>query len=188
MGSPAVNWLHTALVLLATFLAVYAQAALDGVRNFIGAQVDLLPSLVVYASLNSGLWTMLLVAVGGGLWLDSLSANPLGISVLPLFIVGFIIQRYRGLILRDQFPAQVLLGLAASAATPVMTLLLLINTEKPPVLGWYSLWQWFVVSVVGGIATPLWFGLFGRAMRALCYQPLGETSFRSDREIKRDRG
>ena len=181
------NWLHTSLLLLATYLVVFAQAAFDGARNVLGAQVDLLPSLVVYASLSSGLPALLLVAIAGGIWFDSLSANPLGVSVLPLFIVGFVIQRYRGLILRDQMPAQVVLGLAASAAAPVITLALLINADQPPVLGWFSLWQWFVVAVAGGVATPLWFRLFDRAMQALSYRPWGQSSFRSDREIKRGR-
>ena len=50
---------------------------------------------------------------------DSLSANPLGVSVLPLFLVGFLIYRQRELILRDQPFAQFVLGLGASAAVPV---------------------------------------------------------------------
>ena len=43
----------------------------------------------------------------GGLWFDSLSANPLGVSVLPLFLVGLAIHLNRELILRDQAFAQV---------------------------------------------------------------------------------
>ncbi len=179
--------LHLSLILLATLLVVFVQTAFDGLRNVIGAQVDLLPSLVVYASLSLGLWAFFLVSIAGGLWFDSLSANPLGISILPLFVVGFIIHRYRGLILRDQFFAQVVLGLGASAAVPLITLGLLINTEKPPVLGWFSLWQWFVVSVAGAVATPLWFRLLDGLMRALSYRPWGEVTFRTDREIKRGR-
>jgi len=31
---------------------------------------------------------IILASVFGGLWLDSLSANPLGVSVLPLFVIG----------------------------------------------------------------------------------------------------
>jgi hypothetical protein len=188
VGDIPMNWLHTLLLLLATFLVVFGQASFDGARHLLGAQVDLLPSLVVYASLSSGLSALLLVSIGGGLGADSLSANPLGISVLPLFLVGFVIQRYRGLILRDQFLAQLFLGLGASAVVPVLTLLLLINTEKPPLVGWFSLWQWFVVSVAGGMAAPLWFRLVDRAMSALSYRPWDQTSFRADREIKRGRG
>src|SRR5439155_4717425 len=140
---------------------------------------------MVYASLSSGPLTVALLAVCGGIWFDSLSSNPLGISVLPLFLIGFIIERYRGLILREQIFAQWVLGLAASAAAPVLTLLLLLNAETQPLIGWFSLWQWLVMSIAGAAITPLWFGLFDRLIHALSYRPLGETSFRPDRQIKR---
>ena len=39
-------------------------------RLVFGAQIDLLPSLVVYASLSSGVLTLTLVAICGGLWID----------------------------------------------------------------------------------------------------------------------
>jgi len=181
------NWLNTILVLIAAFLAVFLQATVNGLRNLFGAQVDLLPSLIVYASLSTGLTTVALLSVCGGLWFDSLSANPLGISVLPLFSIGFVIQRYRGLILRDLAFAQLVFGLAASAGAPVLTLLLLLNAEIQPLLGWFSLWQWLVMSLVGAAVTPFWFRFFDRLMHALNYRPLGETSFRPDRQIKRGR-
>ncbi len=41
-------------------------------------------------------------AVAGGLWFDSLSANPLGVSVLPLFAVGLCVHLAREFVLRDQ--------------------------------------------------------------------------------------
>src|SRR5947209_15681885 len=35
------------------------------------------------------------LAVAGGLWFDSLSANPLGVSILPLLMVGLLIHGRR---------------------------------------------------------------------------------------------
>jgi len=181
------NWLHTIIILTAAFLAVFLEATFNGLRHLLGVQVDLLPCLGVYASLSTGVTTLALVAVFGGLWFDSVSANPLGISVLPLFLVGLLINHYRGLILRQQRFAQAVLGLTASAAVPVLTLLLLVNTGSQPLIGWFSLWQWLVMSFAGAALTPLWFRFFDWIVGALSYRPLGETSFRSDREIKRGR-
>lgn len=181
------NWFHTILILLGAFLAVFVEAVWDTPRRLFGAQVDLLPSLMVYTSLSRGLAVVALVALTGGLLFDSLSANPLGVSVLPLFLVGFVIQRYRGLILRDQSYAQWVLSLAASGAAPVLTWLLLLNAGYAPLVGWYSLWQWFVMALLGGVAGPVWFSLFDRALQALTYRPIKEITFRPDREIKRGR-
>jgi hypothetical protein len=140
---------------------------------------------MVYASLCAGLTTVALLAVCGGLFFDSLSANPLGVSILPLFAVGLAVCWRRELILRDQPYAQFVLGLGASATAPLLTVLLLLTAGYSPLLGWGSLWQWLVMSLGGAIATPVFFALFGWSERVLGHRPTSETSFRSDREIRR---
>jgi hypothetical protein len=187
VGEIAMSSLHTILILAVAFLLVFAESTVGGLRRVLGAQVELLPSLMIYAGLSSGLTTVTLLAILGGLWLDSLSANTLGISVLPLFISGLVIQRYRGLILREQRFAQMVIGASASGAVPLMTLVLLLNTERQPLLGWITIWQLLVMTIAGGLMTPLWFRLFGWLSDKLIYRSLGETSFRPDREIKRGR-
>ena len=110
------NPLNSILVLLVAFVAVFLEASVNGLRNLLGAQIDLLPALMVYASLSAGLTTVMALSVLGGLWFDTLSANPLGISILPLFLVGYAIHLRRELILRDQLFAQFVLGLIACCA------------------------------------------------------------------------
>lgn len=178
---------HHLLIGLAVFLAVFWQAFATSIREVLGAQVDLLPSLMVYAALGAGLPAVSLVAMLGGFLFDSLSANPLGSSVLPLLAVGSTIYHRRELILRDEPFAQVVVGFLAGAVTPALTVLLLLTAGEQPLLGWGSLWQWLVMSVGGAVATPLWFILFGWLNRTLGYQYAKETSFRPDREIRRGR-
>ena len=187
MGEVTMNWLHPLLVLGAAFLADFWEAAFGGVRHLVGAQIDLLPPLMVYAGLCTGITTVGLLAFLGGLWFDSLSANPLGLTVLPLFAIGLTIHLQRELILRDQTFAHLVLGLAASVAAPVLTLLLLITMGHTPLLGWGTLWQLLVLSVGGAIATPICFELFGWLQRTLVHHGDAQSSFRPDREIRRGR-
>jgi cell shape-determining protein MreD len=142
---------------------------------------------MVYAALCSNLPTVCLVAFFGGLCFDSLSANPLGISVLPLFTVGLGIHLWRDLILRDQAFAQTVLGFAAGIACPVFSLLLLLTTGRPPLLGWGTLWQLIVMSLGSAVVTPAFFWLFEWVNKALVHAPVVESSFRPDREIRRGR-
>lgn len=179
--------LNTILVLGAAFLAVFWEAAFGGVRYLLGAQIDLLPPLMVYAGLHTGLITVGLLAFCGGLWFDSLSANPLGVTVLPLFAIGLTIYLKRDLILRDQTFAQAVLGLAASAAAPALTLLLLLTMGHAPLLGWGTIWQFLVLSLGGAVATPICFELFAWLQRTLVHQGDTQSSFRPDREIRRGR-
>src|SRR5271154_5563297 len=108
------NALQTILIFAAAFLAVFGEATFSVLRHWLGAQVDLLPALMVYAALNANITTVSLLAIFGGLWFDALSANPPGISILPLFAVGFAIYLRRDLILRGLPFAQIVLGAIAS--------------------------------------------------------------------------
>ena len=119
------NLLQTVLVLGAAFLAVFWEAAFGGVRHLLGGADRFAAAADGYASLCTGITTVVLLAVCGGLWFDSLSANPLGVTVLPLFAIGLAIYLWRELILRDETFAQLVLGLGASVAAPLLTLLLL---------------------------------------------------------------
>lgn len=179
--------LQPILILLAAFLAVFWEAAFPGTSRWLKTQVDLLPALMVYASLRSSLALVATLAVAGGLFFDSLSANPLGVTILPLFVVGFAIYWRRDLILRDQPYAQFVLGAGASAVAPVLTVLLLLTGGETPLLGWGSLWQWLVMTAAGAVATPILFFLFDWCERAFGYQRVTQTSFRPDREIRRGR-
>ena len=181
------NLFNTLLVLAAAFLTVFVETAVSAPRVWLGTQIDLLPALMVFAALNTNLATTSLLAVAGGLWFDSLSANPLGVTILPLMAVGFPIAVRRDLILRGLPFAQLVLGAAASAIVPMLTLMLLLNSGRQPLIGWGSLWQWVVMTAGGAVATPFIFSLFGWCNHALGYQPRTETSFRPDREIRRGR-
>ena len=181
------NWLNTFLILATAYLVVFVEASFTPMKAWLGVQFDLLPSLMVYVSLTRGLPTIAALAFCGGLWFDSISSHPLGVSVLPLFAVGWAIQQYKGLILRNERFVQRLLGLGASAAVPLLTVLLLLNTDRKPLLGWFSLWQLTFVSLIGAIVTPFWFTVFDWLGKALNYRPLEEGGFRLDREIKRGR-
>ncbi len=181
------NLLQTILILVFAFLAIFAETVLSAPRHLLGAQIDVLPALMIFTALSSDLVTVALLAVLGGLGLDSLSANPLGVSILPLMLVGFPVYLRRDLILRGLPFAQFVLGAAASAIMPALVLVLLLNGGKQPLVGWGSLWQWIVMTLGGAVATPIIFALFAWCDRALGYQPRTETSFRPDREILRGR-
>src|SRR5262245_5454811 len=126
------NWPATLFILVTAYLVVFWQAAFDGVRAITGANVDLLPSLIVYTGLTGNIGQVALVSFLGGSWFDSLSVNPLGISVLPLFLIGIAIHWGRDLVLRDQAFTQIVLGLAASGTAPVLAIGLLLSIGHAP--------------------------------------------------------
>lgn len=178
------NPFNTFLILLTAFVGVFLQSAFGRV---LGVQLDLLPALMVYAALTAGIPTVAALALCGGLWFDSLSANPLGISVLPLVGIGYVISLRNELILRDQKFAQFVIGLVASFAAPTLSLLMMLTAGKNALIGWGTLWQLAFMTLVGGILTPLLFKFFGAVTRLFNYDEIVTPTFRSDREIRRGR-
>jgi rod shape-determining protein MreD len=181
------NWPRIISVLVVAYVAVFAQSRFLFLRHTVGAQVDLLPALLVYAGLCCSLPLVVTAAVTGGLWLDALSANPLGVSMIPLAAAGLLCHAYRDVILRDDFGTQLSLGFAASAGVPLATLGLLILVGADPLYGGWFVWRWLVSAALGAAFTPLFFLLFSELDRALSYRPETTLSYRPDREIDRGR-
>lgn len=178
---------RTLILMAVAVLAVFLAAAWDAPRRFLATPLNLLPSLMVVAALirPPGAWRLL--AVVGGLLFDSLSANPLGSSVLPLYLVGWALYTWRELLLRELPFAQFILGAGASAATPVLTLGVIMTLGEHPLLGTRFLWQWWVGTLVGGVLTPLLFQAMSRLDAGFSHPVVHATSFRPDREILRGR-
>ena len=174
-------------ILLAAWLAVAFEISFDGFRHWFGAQVSLLPALMVYVALSSSLPSVALLAIVGGLAQDSFSANPLGITTVALALTGVLLHYKRDLVLRDQAYAQVMMGFIASALVPACVILALMNTHNPVPLTARLLTQWLVMAIGGAVATPLVFRLFAQLNRWFTYQPVPESRYRETRQIKRTR-
>ena len=181
------NWFNSIFILITAYLAVYLEASVGFLQDWFGAQVDLLPPLVVYAALSEDLVCEVLTALLGGLWFDSLSANNLGVSVISLLAAGLTLQQFRGLLLRQDWTAQFFLGAAASLGCPLISLLVLLNLGNAPLLAWSSMWQLLFMAIGGGLATPIFFRLFPWLHRTFNYQPEPGAGCRPDRQIKRGR-
>jgi len=170
-----------------TWLAVFGQTQFPVLTNLLATPVTVLPALMVYAALTHGIVTVAVLAFGAGVGADSLSANPLGISILPLFAVGFVLQLRQHLILRDQIYAQLWLGLAAGITIPGLTLGMLYLDSQQPITGPFLLGQVFLTGILNALLCPALFAFFDALRRTFDYQPMTEGSFRPDREIKRGR-
>jgi cell shape-determining protein MreD len=181
------NGLQIVITFIVAYLAVYFAAGFDGVRAVAGVRCDLLPPLMVYSGLTSGLaWTAGL-AVFGGLLFDTVSANPLGLSIVPLGASGFMVHWHREWILRDQPYAQFVLGTLASMLSPLLSVAILLAAGHDPMVGWPTVWQIAVMGFFGGGMTPVLFWGLGRMQTLLAYSRVPEARFRDDREIKRGR-
>ncbi|MHB1306716.1 MAG: hypothetical protein ACYDC1_25435 [Limisphaerales bacterium] len=175
------------LLLGLAVLGVFVEATFELPRRWLGSQIDILTPLMVCCAIMAGVWEVALFAVVGGLLLDSLSANPLGLSVLPLFWTGLVLERLKDLLLRDLAYAQAVLGGLAAGVVMLLKLGLLLTLGETPLVGWSTGWHLLVNCAGGVVLTPLLFRMVTVLCGLLAYQPSTTMSFRSDREIKRGR-
>ena len=161
----------TVVLLIGAYLLVFAQSHWQGPRLWLGFQPDLTPALLVCAGLVLGAGQVSSAAVLTGLWLDSLSANPLGLSVLPLFVVGWAVFNFRDLILRNELLAQFYLGTAAGALVPLLQVWLLQLVGSNPLLGW-QMGAWCLLNaLLCGMAVPVFDRLAKLLYRWLSHPP-----------------
>ncbi len=154
------NRFHLIALPLIALLSLYVESVLSWPRTLIGAQIATLPALVIFAALRSNFPALLIVILLGSLWRDALSADPLGLSLLPLATVGAVVHANRQIIVGDQFYARFMVGAIAGAAVPLLMLLQLFTLGREPLAGWFFAWQLAVMSVGSGLLVPVYFRLF----------------------------
>ncbi len=181
------SWVPTIALFFVAWLEVFAQTQFSPVARVLGMVPGLIPALLVYAALTTHLAVVGGLAVFAALSLDSLSASRLGVSLAPMFTVVFVIHTRQHLILRDQLYAQFWLGLGAGLFVPLATLALLSLGQVPPIAGAATIWHLLLSALTSGLMCPAFFRIFDALRSTFDYQPVTESSFRPDRQIKRGR-
>ena len=163
----------------------------DVSRWLLGTQVDFLPSLIVYISLRRPFWEMTVLVVGIALLVDSLSASRLGVSLIPAFVVAYLLFQRRGDLLKNETFTQFVVGGLVAGVMPMFQLMM-IHLFMPlengrPTIHVGVVWSLIGLVTMGAVCTPLLFTLFDRWLGVLPdvkpYRPLAENT----REIVRRR-
>jgi len=175
------------LMTLLAMTVVYFEARWTVIEFGWRAQVDLMPVFAAYAALHGSVGIMLGLAILGGSWLDVLSANPLGTSLMSLFFTSLFLHGMHEVLLKGQLAAQFFVCLAAGALNPVLTYILLWGSGAEPLAGWGTLWQIMVNALVCGIIGPIFFLILNLMDRWVSYEPVAQPWNRSVVEVKRSR-
>ncbi len=156
-------------LVVATYIAVFIETAFDGFRNHLGVTLSLLPALLVYAAIRFSESGIVIVSVAGGLWHDSFSANPLGVSVAALFAVGYLLHMKREIVMHRLVYGQIALGFAAGFIIPILKLLFLGLLDQHAPWQWGLLPKLFMMGIGCAVFTPLVFRLFERLHRTFTF-------------------
>lgn len=161
----------TLTVLITALITTYLASSWSLPKQITGAQLDPLPALMLVVALRAPITTIAILAIFASLTQSALSSNPLGISLLPLYIVGCAAHiNSHNLYLHTG--SRFALGAGAGAAIPLMSLALLLLTNKEPLIGWFSLWQWAAGILSSGLMALIFFPLIEWLDQSVEEQPL----------------
>ena len=144
-------------LLLGVYFLIFLQSHWQMPRLWLGFQPDLTPALMVFVGLTMGAGYVSSIALMSGLWLDSLSANPFGMSVLPLFLVGWIVFCFRKKIMAVEFMAQIYLGILGGLLVFLLQLTLLKLLSFNPLIGWGMFFFAMLNAFFCGLAVPFFY-------------------------------
>ena len=141
----------TFTILLTALAVIFFETSCQTPRNITGAQIDPLPALMVVTALRGPILAITTLSIMGSLWQSSLSSDPLGVGMLPLFALGMLIHLNAKSISHHHLSSRFTLGAIAGALAPALTLCLLLLSDHQPMIGFYSLWQWSVGIIGNGL-------------------------------------
>lgn len=174
--------IHTTLILIVALIAVFLQVTCTSARELFGAQPNPLPALMVYTALHANIGSMAMLAILGSLWQSALSADPPGIAMLPLFLIGTAVELNRQYIARQKWFARFIIGTAASALLPLTVLFILLSLGHQPLLSWLSLWQLFITAIGGGLITLAVFPIMAK-LREWLVEPEKANGYRFEDDL-----
>ena len=214
MGDNAMNWTTHLIIGFGSYVIAFIALTFISFRSAFGIACDLSPAVVVYLALTRDITILAFFCMLVGFFSDCFSLNPLGLSMLSLFITGCGLQIIREMILRDRVLTRAILGSIAFVATPLIGFICMfwiwplfhtlpggsigdeLQTDLyygsivygwQPVPNWGWLWKGTVLAIFGAIATPLTMWILDQFVHMFSYPTVMESTFRKDREIKRGR-
>ena len=143
------------VLLLGVYFLIFLQSHWQEPRLWLRFQPDLTPALMVFVGLTMGAGYVSSIALMSGLWLDSLSANPFGMSIFPLFLVGWIVFCFRKKIMAVEFMAQIYLGILGGLLVFLLQLTLLKLLSFNPLIGWGMFFFCYVKCIFLWLSCPV---------------------------------
>jgi len=176
----------TSMILIAIGV-VYLEARWTVIEGGWRCQIDVLPVFAAYAALHGRVGVMAGVAALGGGWFDLLSANPLGTSLLSLFLTSYLLHGMHEVLLKGQMAAQFFVCVLAGVLNPVISGLALWVMSADPMLGWGTLWQVLINAICCGLAGPVLFLILNQLDQNLSHTPTAKPWNRPVVEVKRSK-
>jgi len=163
------------VMVLVTLCAAVAQTLMPPVIWMGGAKPPVLLAVVLYYALHRDAGEVYIAALLCGVVQDSLSPVTLGYSPVLFCLLGWVVSRFRRVVLSETLLAPVVFGLAAGCLCTVLMYVLLARQGQVDWPWMRMLWRSAGTGLLGAIATPFVFVLTGGLDRLVGNVAMRET-------------
>lgn len=179
------NAFEVTTLLIIGYLLVCIQAAFDGFVFWMQGYIWFPCLVVAYALVRQPPVVSGLLCIVIGFWIDSLSVNPLGLSILSMaaaaLLAGKAWRNWAG----DRFLSMFAPGFVLGFTFPVIGIMTARMIGESPLGGWRLFLSTMVSGLIIGVLTPPFYRLVDLAMGTLRFKTVYHQEPRDIREIHR---
>lgn len=172
-------------LILVTYLLVCFQISFEGIGFWMQGYIHF-PTLVIAYSVSTGRreigFGLCFIL---GLWLDSLSMTPLGISILALLATRVVAEKVWRNWSGDPYLGLFAPGFAVGILYPLFAVLLMSVLGESPLTGWRFMISLVMSGLTMGLLSPIFFRVLNGLLNTLNFKPISAMRANELREIRR---
>ncbi|MCD8534689.1 MAG: hypothetical protein LR011_07850 [Verrucomicrobia bacterium] len=181
------NYFEVLTLLIIGYLLVCLQLTFDGFFLWMHGYIWFPCLLMAYSVVKQPSGTTYLLCFVMGYWIDSLSMNPLGLSILSFLGSSMLANKgYRNWA-GDPYLSIFAPGLILGGAFPLFSLGIAFLIDLDPLTGWRVVVGILLSAVTIGFAAPVFLRLVDHIMNALQFKPAYRQEPYNIREISRSK-
>lgn len=172
-------------ILLAAYFLVCLQISFHSIGFWIHGYIQFPALAIIYSSTRKLSEISWIYCVIVGLWVDSLSMNPLGLSILTLIACNALSMKTRKALIGKPWLSNFSSGFITGSLYPCLTVILLLLFGESPVTGWRFILSVALSGLVIGLLSHPFKNLMDFIIAQLEFKPAAHYRESEMREIER---
>jgi rod shape-determining protein MreD len=179
------NSFELTTLIIASYLLVCLQVTFDGILLWMHGYIWFPCLVLTYAVIRQPAPVAWILCVITGFWIDSLSLNPLGLSILALGLATFGAGRAYRNFAGDRFLSIFAPGFIMGTSFPLAAVTFTAILNQNPLGGWRIAVSILLSGLVTGALSPVFQRVMDIILGSMRFKPVYHTEPREIREISR---
>lgn len=169
-------------LILMAYLLICLQVVFNGWIIWIHGYIWFPALAIAYAISRSSIEAALVICVVAGLWIDSLSLNRFGISIIAFVLSALLADRAWKNWSGDSYLGVFAPGCIVGSFFPIFSIIILLVAGEQPQMGWRFYISIPISGLIIGLLLPLFKNVMDFIMQTLQFKPVIDQRYKGRRE------